>query len=758
MNEELNDNDNDDNTPLTSLRSSQGLTERPSTSLRNSQTASRKSDTDSPLTTTSSLRNSQTATGKTETPLTSLRHSFGFQAAITSPPSLSAASSFVSHRGSETNHHSTHAATVAVNASTNAQPRISGTAPRINRGDSFNSRSPQPQQVFSATGHTNNDTGSSDGYVQNSYQTTSSAVANDNNYTMTTAATVSGGTSYLLPTRSISISSFDDDNFSFNGQNAPSAYSPSNAAAANITPLYSHCPIFPANIAIAIPENLTKRDGTPLSSEDVEWVHTISQVVASQVIQPYLEETAKVIRGMEYTIMNLEAIVLSLDRRVSIKKNEQWEGEKEFENQFKRSGKLVNEPGVSGEGSTSGTGYKRIEVVPIKKKCTRCDGYGFTHGTTDANKKHDTPVGRRCKNCKDCSLCNKTGALFNTIPCTECQSAAYIHVPLPGSDPNTLSSPCPQSMVQGDNCSYPGCKPCTTCKSSGVLPNPKAAHRNIPAYGWTPHSGLIASVVQGPLGKTGVPKTTTIPGINAPVSLNFEQQLHDQQNMPSILPSSPAPLINQIFSAAVSSSKIPSQPSCENNTISSLLFPEQQQQQKQKQPQDNAAGVVEDDDNFEDNVALTVLATTQSQVKTTVAASSVEADTVVSLVPEVDLHCNSQAVAQLSESPASLGTALVSTKVEASGVQVPVRTTLQTEERDTLNATILATPLPTKELVLVPHAPARAKNVKSSAVSASPSISAPVQISGACEDAFEFAILEGKVERVPRRASNVRKD
>ncbi|KAJ1560693.1 hypothetical protein HK405_006242 [Cladochytrium tenue] len=112
----------------------------------------------------------------------------------------------------------------------------------------------------------------------------------------------------------------------------------------------------------------------------------VARAVVAQ-IAPWMEETGKVVRGLEFSVWNMEATIRSLERRISARRkscpssaliaaaqtdrgftgNEQWEGENDVpcgNASGRANGRLINEPGVSGEGAVGGAGFKRIETVP----------------------------------------------------------------------------------------------------------------------------------------------------------------------------------------------------------------------------------------------------------------------------------------------------------------------------------------------------------------------------------------------------------
>ncbi|KAI9328754.1 hypothetical protein DFJ73DRAFT_800503 [Zopfochytrium polystomum] len=292
------------------------------------------------------------------------------------------------------------------------------------------------------------------------------------------------------------------------------------------------------------------------SGPESDLVRVITATVMSQ-LAPWMEDTGKLLRGMEYSIQNLEAAVKSLDRRISSKRNEQWEGENDFAKAAAsvHSQRLIKEPGVGGEGAISGGGFKRVEPVPVRTVCVRCEaadhlsllqilkGVGLIHPSSE-KRKHDKPKGVQCKYCKECTLCQRTGVLLNTTPCVDCNATGSVHAlastpkasaptslspdvdvaAVPGSDSNnggksphytspSTSSPAAHptlpppitipartvpclSQTGPADCRDPLCRPCGRCRGSGLVPHPKAAGRVAPAYGWSPTVGLLAGVVR----------------------------------------------------------------------------------------------------------------------------------------------------------------------------------------------------------------------------------------------------------------------
>ncbi|KAI8851720.1 hypothetical protein BC829DRAFT_386674 [Chytridium lagenaria] len=141
--------------------------------------------------------------------------------------------------------------------------------------------------------------------------------------------------------------------------------------------------------------------------------------------------------------------------------------------------KLLNLPGLTGDGAVPGPGQARIETVPKRQQCLRCDGFGFIHNPK-SKKKHNQAKNVQCKKCLTCKLCTGTGILMNVQPCKDCGANGFLH---PGSETCRLGVGCEE-----------GC------------------NRPSPVTGWIPTKGLLANhpELRSPVGdRPGRPRSAS---------------------------------------------------------------------------------------------------------------------------------------------------------------------------------------------------------------------------------------------------------
>ncbi|KAJ3212072.1 hypothetical protein HDU67_004078 [Dinochytrium kinnereticum] len=135
---------------------------------------------------------------------------------------------------------------------------------------------------------------------------------------------------------------------------------------------------------------------------------------------------------------------------------------------------LLNLPGLTGEGAVPGPGQARIETVPKRQQCVRCEGFGFVHNPK-SKKKHNQAKNIQCKKCLTCKLCSGTGILMNVNPCKDCGANGFLH---PTSETCRLGVGCDD-----------GCIDCQKCNGTGILDD---AEHFSPTTGWIPTHGLLA--------------------------------------------------------------------------------------------------------------------------------------------------------------------------------------------------------------------------------------------------------------------------
>ncbi|KAJ3114282.1 hypothetical protein HDU96_002325 [Phlyctochytrium bullatum] len=138
---------------------------------------------------------------------------------------------------------------------------------------------------------------------------------------------------------------------------------------------------------------------------------------------------------------------------------------------------LLNLPGLTGEGAIPGAGQARIETVPKRLTCVRCEGIGFIHNPK-SKKKHNQAKNIQCKKCLTCKLCTGTGILMNVLPCKDCDANGFHH---PGSETCRLGVGCDE-----------GCVDCETCRGTGLLEDSDIQAKHSP-IGWAPTHGLLAN-------------------------------------------------------------------------------------------------------------------------------------------------------------------------------------------------------------------------------------------------------------------------
>ncbi|KAJ3188555.1 hypothetical protein HK101_009073 [Irineochytrium annulatum] len=127
--------------------------------------------------------------------------------------------------------------------------------------------------------------------------------------------------------------------------------------------------------------------------------------------------------------------------------------------ELQRRSTLLAIPGISGDGAVPGPGQARIETVPKRVGCVRCEGLGFVHDPA-AKKKHALAKNVQCKKCLTCG------------------PNGYLH---PGSESCRLGNHCLE-----------GCQTCVKCSGAGVIAD-SAAARVSPTTGWIPTAGLLAA-------------------------------------------------------------------------------------------------------------------------------------------------------------------------------------------------------------------------------------------------------------------------
>ncbi|KAJ3332725.1 hypothetical protein HDU76_013272 [Blyttiomyces sp. JEL0837] len=143
--------------------------------------------------------------------------------------------------------------------------------------------------------------------------------------------------------------------------------------------------------------------------------------------------------------------------------------------------RLVTSPGVDGGGVVSGGQFKRVEPVPVRTVCVKCQGDGRVADSTDKKQKRKSSISSPTKT-NTCTFCNGAGVLLNVLICSDCNGNGFNH-------PNSST---PGECTQGIRCQT--CTECKTCRGEGKIPHPNSIVA--PTSGWIPQTGLLANVMK----------------------------------------------------------------------------------------------------------------------------------------------------------------------------------------------------------------------------------------------------------------------
>ncbi|KAJ3191145.1 hypothetical protein HK101_008057 [Irineochytrium annulatum] len=211
-----------------------------------------------------------------------------------------------------------------------------------------------------------------------------------------------------------------------------------------------------------IPKALDGRTGQPLLQVEREMNDAKAKLVEGSLAYQQIMKNQKEREEANHTNQRMSMAVNSKSTSSSAR------------NSTDKRKTLLQFEGFNFAAVAAGDVAAKIESVPKRQTCVRCDGIGYFHDPT-SQKKHNTEPDVQCKKCMTCTLCTGTGIIMNATPCDTCNSNGHIH-------------PDSAACTKGFHCD--ACKPCTKCSGKGLIPETEAQQA---VGGWVPTSGLLAA-------------------------------------------------------------------------------------------------------------------------------------------------------------------------------------------------------------------------------------------------------------------------